>query len=308
MLRKLLLQNFCLYRSKRAVIIVVGNITVGGTGKTPLVMHIANILRDKGYNVALATRGYKGNVPKKPIVVEGEQSGFISDEVSLLLTVGVPVGVGANRSKLVSLLEEQHNPDIILCDDGLQHYKLHRDIEVCVIDGNRKLGNNLLIPFGPLRETEKRLNNVDFVVSNNVRLHNSYLMKYRPSRVYLIDKPNYDYLIYPLRRKRVHAVTGIGNPDGFFQMLRALDIKIIKHAFPDHHSFIKSDFDFDDDLPIIITEKDAVKCRDLELKECYVLAIAIDIDAKFEKDFVSKVEEVVDDKQKVVGNIGLPNL
>ncbi|MBT4964307.1 MAG: tetraacyldisaccharide 4'-kinase [Francisellaceae bacterium] len=309
-IRRFILISFFQRKEVRPVVIVVGNITVGGTGKTPLVMYIANLFSNRGFKVAIALRGYGSVKPIKTEWISDSDSddAYLSDEAKLFINNGFIVGIGKNRPAVIEKIEDKHAPDIIICDDGMQHYQLHRNLEICVVDGMRGFGNNQIIPFGPLRESTARLKSVDMIISKDKRFDSAYLMKYKVSRIYSIKYPDYDMLIYPLQNSKVHAVTGIGNPGQFFSMLRSLDIKIIEHVFPDHYNFSENDLMFDDGLPIVMTEKDAVKCIDFGLDNCYVLSIMLEIDEKFSLDLLNKLEVILDDKQKITRNISVPNL
>lgn len=259
------------YRLERPVI-VVGNITVGGTGKTPLVAWIAQLLTAQGFRVAIVSRGYGANASIPRAVTQGADWRQFGDEPVLLAhRTGCPVFVCADR---VAAAREAiaAGAEVIISDDGLQHLRLQRDVEIAVIDGARGLGNGRLLPAGPLREDRRRLRSVDLIVINGVadsRLLTEIASTHGPA-------PQTMHLVAgaavpvagsgaacPLgvfRGRHVHAVAGIGNPERFFRMLRDLGIQTIDHPFPDHHPFSKADLAFADDLPILMTEKDAVRC------------------------------------------------
>ena len=245
-------------------VIVIGNITVGGTGKTPLVIWVSNFLRSHGYHPGIVSRGYKGKSSNPGRVSPESDPGIVGDEPALLAgRTGVPVYTGARRVDAAKQLLSENRCDVLISDDGLQHYSLHRDIEVAVIDGWRRYGNEFFLPAGPLRESKKRLTSVDWVLCRGGEA--------RPGEI------NYDYEITGIRDlksqelhdldhlagKKVHAIAGLGNPEQFFKSLEALGCNVERHPFPDHYGFTEADLDFSDNVPIIMTEKDAVKCRQL---------------------------------------------
>ena len=255
-------------------VIVVGNISVGGTGKTPLVIELVNYLKVMGFQPGVVSRGYGGKAESYPQLVNGSSSSTeIGDEPMLIFKKsGVPVVIDPNRSRAVSLLAADGACDVIISDDGLQHFAMHRDFEIAVIDGDRLLGNGYLLPVGPLRETVERLNFVDMLVCNQGRkteydffksrdLHPVYSMYFHTKN--LEPLPNTSLRETPVPGNRIHAVAGIGNPDRFFSSLESLGFVVIPHVFDDHHLFSENDLKFDDDLAIIMTEKDAVKCDGL---------------------------------------------
>lgn len=236
-------------------LIVVGNITVGGTGKTPLIIHLYHLLCSKGFNPGIVSRGY---IPFKkhcsPIWVSPQSLATeVGDEALLLAKrLECPIVIAANRVEAIQMLIQDQNIDIILSDDGLQHYAMNRDIEIAVIDGSRQFGNGYCLPLGPLREPLNRLHSVDFIITNGIPFDkNQYDMRLIPENEFLLQR---------LKGQTVHAIAGIGNPDRFFQLLRNYEIHVIEHIFPDHHLYKSQDIQFADDLPIIMTEKDAVKC------------------------------------------------
>ena len=245
-------------------VIVVGNITAGGTGKTPLVIWLVNFLRKAGYFPAIVSRGYKGQAKSWPQQVRTDSDPvMVGDEaVMLARRCQCPVAVGPDRVAAAIGLLKYSDCDVIVSDDGLQHYALGRNIEIAVIDGVRRFGNGYCIPAGPLREPVTRLKEVDFVVVNGggvMRLE--YSMALVAGQLHnLLDN---SLIQHPdnFRDQQVHAVAGIGNPDRFFRHLKSLGLNIIEHPFPDHHLFTAQDIRFDDDFPVLMTEKDAVKCK-----------------------------------------------
>jgi tetraacyldisaccharide 4'-kinase len=252
-------------------VIVVGNLTVGGTGKTPLVAWLAGYLSNAGLRVGIVSRGY-GRSSQAPQVVVGESDWReVGDEPLLLRRLtGCDTVVSRDRvagaRKLVAM-----GVDVVIADDGLQHLRLARECEIVVIDGARGFGNGRLLPAGPLREPPSRLRESEIVVVNGAAEHASLSGPLRQSfqmTLFGDDAHRLDGLAPPqplehFRGQRVHAVAGIGNPDRFFRNLRALGLAVIEHPFADHHPFAAADLTFDDELPVLMTEKDAVKCRSL---------------------------------------------
>jgi len=256
-------------------VIVVGNLTVGGTGKTPLVAWLAEQLSASGLKVGIVSRGY-GRKARMPQVVHVE-SGWrdVGDEPFLLRQLtGCETVVAQDRfagaQQLVAL-----GVDVVIADDGLQHLRLARDCEIVVVDGARGFGNGRLLPAGPLREPVSRVRQANVVVVNGVLEHGSLLagegrlapttlqMSLYGGEAYRLDGMAGPQSLQHFSGKRVHAVAGIGNPSRFFRDLRARDIDVIEHPYPDHHPFVAPDLTFEDDLPVLMTQKDAVRCRSL---------------------------------------------
>lgn len=264
-------------------VIVVGNITVGGTGKTPLVIFLLQWLKGQGYKPGVISRGYKGQASSWPQRVEASSDPtLVGDEPVLIAQQShCPVVVGPNRVEAGQLLLADFDCDIIIADDGLQHYRLARDIEIAVIDGERQLGNRLCLPAGPLRESVARLQSVDLVISNGAASrYASYCMQAQLNPpVNLVDRDvACDWSA--LRRSPVHAVCAIGHPERFFQQLRALGLRIIPHAFPDHHIYTADDFSALSG-PVIMTEKDAIKCRSFVQTDFWSVGLSLAVDHNF---------------------------
>lgn len=243
-------------------IIVIGNITVGGTGKTPLVIWLADFLKSRGYTPGIVSRGIGGKQQRTPYFVEkNSDPALVGDEALLIArNTDCPLVICIDRAAAVEELLKKTACDIVISDDGLQHYRLGRDIEIALIDGARGLGNRQLLPAGPLREAPSRLNRVDFIVRQGKASYGEYAMQlHGDTLVSLRDQNSIPFEKW--RGKTVHAVAGIGNPERFFSSLRAAGFNCIPHAFPDHHHYQAGDFSFHDALPIVMTEKDAVKCE-----------------------------------------------
>jgi tetraacyldisaccharide 4'-kinase len=265
-------------------VIVVGNITVGGTGKTPLIIWLAERLTEKGLKPGVISRGYGGRSKKWPQQVRADSSpSLVGDEPVLIAQrLRCPVAVSPNRYVAAMELLAHTDCDILLCDDGLQHLNLYRDIEIAVIDGDRRFGNGRCLPAGPLRESLVQLDKVDLVVANAKAGKSEFLMEYVQQGIVSLKDEN-DFLdIETLRGQDVHAVAGIGNPQRFFSYLRSMGVRVIKHEFPDHYNFESKDLDFNDELAILMTEKDAVKCRQFNKSNCWYLKIGIEMSSTFE--------------------------
>jgi tetraacyldisaccharide 4'-kinase len=253
-------------------VVVVGNLTVGGTGKTPLVAWLARQLQIKGYRVGIVSRGYGSRLRTARLVVANATWQEVGDEPLLLAqNTGCVTAVGADRVAAGRLLSAQ-GVNIIVSDDGLQHLRLVADCRIVVVDGERFFGNGRLLPAGPLREPVAELYRADAVVVNGAAAGAMALDSGEPLDAALIDMQlvpgaalalagDARRALESFRGTRVHAVAGIGNPARFFRVLRACGIEVIEHAFADHHALVASDLEFGDDLPVLMTEKDAVKCR-----------------------------------------------
>lgn len=243
-------------------VVVVGNLTAGGAGKTPLTLCLARQLAERGRRPGIISRGYRGSVVAPLEVTVQTDPALCGDEPLLLARAGVPVFVCPDRAAAARALLAAHpEVDVLLCDDGLQHYRLARDIELCVVDGARGFGNGLPIPAGPLREPVARLRGVDAVVLNGtgaqVAHDQVFGMTLQPDLFYLLTDRNQTSAASEFAGKRIAAVCGIGNPARFFATLRSLGLSFSEHPFPDHHAFGVGDLPAAD--WIVVTEKDAVK-------------------------------------------------
>jgi tetraacyldisaccharide 4'-kinase len=244
-------------------VIIAGNITIGGTGKTPLVIWLGQFLKKQGFKPGIVSRGYGGRAEKWPqLVYPDSEPNIVGDEALLLARhSGCPVVVAPKRIKAVQTLLENDGCDLIISDDGLQHYALHRDIEIAVLDDIRRYGNKRCLPAGPLREPMTRLKQIDFIVTKGAALSQEFSMQYDLKPLQRVIDDNVSQSLAELRGQTVHAVAGIGHPAKFFTRLRDNGLKLRSHEFPDHHYYSQTDIHFNDDKPVIMTEKDAVKCR-----------------------------------------------
>jgi len=244
-------------------VIVVGNISVGGTGKTPLTIALIEALRARGFNPGVISRGYGGSSVSGPLLVDATSDPrVVGDEACLIArATQAPLAVGRKRGSAGQALLQAARCNVLIADDGLQHYKLCRDVEICVIDGERRFGNGRLLPAGPLREPASRAGAFDFRVCNGgVAQAGEVAMALRGDDAIALAGPAQRRKLADWRGKRVHAIAGIGNPGRFFAGLRSAGLDLIEHAFADHFAFAPADLDFGDDLPVLMTEKDAVKC------------------------------------------------
>ncbi|PCI39800.1 MAG: tetraacyldisaccharide 4'-kinase [Thiotrichales bacterium] len=278
-------------------VIIIGNITVGGTGKTPLTIHLANLLQTSGYKVGILTRGFGAQTKQKqpPLLVQTDNMDpqIVGDETCLLAKhTKCLVAVDHNRTRAAKFLINVHKCNILLSDDGLQHYNLARDIEIILIDGKRKFGNELCLPAGPLREPISRLKNADFLIATDGTYKTAYTMNLIATKLHNLKtgktlKANNDKI------QKCHAVAGIGNPQRFFTTLEKAGYNITKkHIFPDHHSFTASNLNFNDNTPIIMTEKDAVKCKQFASNNMWYLEVQASLGDEFNERFIKAVDAV----------------
>ncbi|KAB2844465.1 MAG: tetraacyldisaccharide 4'-kinase [Burkholderiales bacterium] len=247
---------------------VVGNITVGGTGKTPMVIALAEGLAARGWSPGLITRGHGGSSSATRRVRPEDSPAVAGDEALLLAASGFPVWAGADRVAAgEALLRTQPECDVLLADDGLQHYRLARSAELAVIDAARGLGNGLLLPAGPLREPASRLAEVDAVVWHESAQAQApagarWVMRLEGDSFRQVAAPANEALAAAFFGKRIVAVAAIGNPQRFFVSLAACGLSFTAQAFPDHHAYRAADLAFPEAEVILMTAKDAVKCRD----------------------------------------------
>lgn len=278
-----------------APVIVVGNITVGGTGKTPFVIWLAGLLAREGYMPGIVARGYRGQARHWPQQVRPDADPVMVGDEALVLArrCACPVAVGPDRAAAAEALLHYHRCDIIISDDGLQHYALGRDIEIVMIDGVRRFGNGYCLPAGPLREPVKRLEAADFVVvTGGAVLRHEYPMALHATAIRNVRHDSQAYAPDHFPHRRVHAVAGIGHPARFFRQLKQLDFSLVEHAFADHHGFSAADLTFGDDLPVVMTEKDAVKCRRFCHDNCWYLAVDARPDERLETRLLAKIREL----------------
>ena len=269
-------------------VIVVGNLVAGGTGKTPLVLRIAELLRENRWKPGIVSRGYggtaaaKNGAPREASIASDPAQ--VGDEPILLARrSGCPVWVAPRRSAACCALREQHPEcDVIVTDDGLQHYALARDIEICVVDG-RGFGNGFLMPAGPLREPPSRLSSVEAVVTHENAQVKGFRMQLQGETLVRITDAHDVRPAKSFAGQKVHAVAAIGDPERFFLQLARFGIKPVPHPFPDHHLLRAEELDFHDDAPVVMTEKDAVKCKRFAQAHHWVFPVSASLDPAFER-------------------------
>ena len=295
--RRWLYQTGKLKRYRAPVpVIVVGNISVGGTGKTPLVIWLSQFLQQHGYQPAIVSRGYGAKIKSPPVFVTVDSTAEqVGDEPLLIAThTGCPVAIAPKRAQAIqAVLAKNPQCDCIICDDGLQHYAIERDIEIAVIDGVRGYGNQHCLPAGPLREPVTRLQWVDFMVVNGTVPHaDAFSMHYHSDAVHPFDATIKACSLRSFTGQQVHAVAGIGHPEKFFTLLREKGLKPICHPFPDHHHYQANDIQFADNLPVIMTEKDAVKCESFALSQHWFLPIRAQLDPSLGHEILEQLAQV----------------
>lgn len=275
-------------------VIIVGNLTVGGTGKTPFVIWLVELLIQQGYKPGVISRGYKGNANANPqLVTANSDVSLVGDEAFLISKrCACPVAISVKRVDAAKLLLSQYDCNIIISDDGLQHYALQRDIEILIVDGQRRFGNGYCLPVGPLREPPERKEEVDLIVVNTPTEleENEFAMYYEGGELINMvnDQPK---LLSEFKNLNCHAVAGLGNPSRFFIQLEKAGLHVNKHAYPDHHPFIQTDLSFKDDLPVIMTEKDAVKCKAFAKINFWYLPINANLPLAFSEKLLTLLKD-----------------
>jgi tetraacyldisaccharide 4'-kinase len=293
----------CRYQQKKLAtpLVVVGNISVGGTGKTPLLMTLVSFLQQQGFTPGVISRGYGGSAPSYPYLLDANSRALeAGDEpLSIFQRTGCAVCVGPDRLAAARRLEDE-GCDILLSDDGLQHYRLGRHVEIAVVDGQRGLGNGFRLPVGPLREAAARLKQVDWVLVNSPR-DDFYIpqlqdllwlpMHIKPLRLVQLTTGN-ELSLTHFAGQQVQAVAGIGNPERFYQSLNQLGIAYTPRSFADHYAYSAEDLDFGGELPLIMTEKDSVKCRAFAQPHWYYLAVGAELPQSFLQGFLTKIKRI----------------
>lgn len=260
-------------------VIVVGNITVGGTGKTSAVCEIATHLKHRGYRPGIISRGYgAAQSAIQPVEVDEttpiEQCG---DEAKLLqIKTQCPVVICADRVRAAESLLAAHPVDVILSDDGLQHYRLDRDMEILMLDGTDPFGNGWCLPAGPLREPKCRLNTASVILAKHQPYAHSSVMHYRLEGFKRLND-NTEIAVDDLKGA-IRVITAIAKPDAFFEAVKSLGLTFETSVFPDHHRYCASDLSFEDNPWLIMTEKDAVKCKSFATDKLLVAPLKADVD------------------------------
>jgi tetraacyldisaccharide 4'-kinase len=264
-------------------VIVVGNISVGGAGKTPLTLALIDALKARGFAPGVISRGHGGSASGPILVDRQSDAAIVGDEPALIArAAAVPIAVGRDRVAAARLLLGRAKADVLIADDGLQHYALCREVEICVIDGERRFGNGRLLPAGPLREPVSRLDAVDFRVCNGGETGvGEVAMALQGDLAVALVDPQRRHPLRDFAGGRVHAVAGIGNPARFFVQLRAAGLDVIEHPFEDHFAFTAKDLDFGDELPVLMTEKDAVKCLAFARAQHWQVPVRAQLPAQF---------------------------
>ncbi|NVJ62103.1 MAG: tetraacyldisaccharide 4'-kinase [Gammaproteobacteria bacterium] len=297
------------YRSSLPVI-VVGNISVGGTGKTPFVIWLVKNLQQQGFNTVVLSRGYGVTPSTLPLLVTQDTSvSECGDEPKMMMQAGCTIVVDPDRTRAAKWIEQQYPNSVIICDDGLQHYKLQRNFEICLIDGFRGLGNRLLMPFGPLREPKSRLNFCDLIIQNSGVADsikqdseiNQYgtqdslsMMTIHP--ISLVNLVSHEEIVLeknkPFPFEKVTAICGIGNPMKFHHTLTELGAEPKLFGFPDHHKFVADDLTQLGPKPIVMTEKDAVKCSEFARENWWYLKISASVDDNVFAKIVERLPQI----------------
>jgi len=273
-------------------VIVVGNVSVGGTGKTPFVIWLADQLEQRGRKVGIVTRGYRGKGTEWPRAVTPESDpNEVGDEPVLLARrTRCPVVAGPDRVACVEALLEQARVDVILSDDGLQHYRLARAFEIAIVDGARGMGNGLCLPAGPLREPPSRLQEVDAIVVNGGDWGHAGVFRAEAvvTKVYHL-KDGAERTLDSFKAQRVHAVAGIGNPQRFFDLLSDAGLDVEAHPLEDHAEITLDELTFDEPGAVLVTEKDAVKCEHLKANGVWCVVV----DFQFDADLTARLMRLV---------------
>tara|TARA_R110002095_G_scaffold29211_3_gene28899 strand:+ start:174 stop:1172 length:999 start_codon:yes stop_codon:yes gene_type:complete len=296
-LRRVLYRRGWLAATRLSVpVIVVGNITVGGTGKTPLVIWIAELLKSAGYSPGIISRGYGGEASNWPQQVRADSdSRVVGDEAKILARrTGCPVAVGPNRAQSAQALMDHYHCNIIISDDGLQHYALQRDIEIVLVDGERRYGNRYLLPAGPLREPVERLKTVDFIVCNGLANTGEHPLKIEGNEAVRLLAESDEVELNSFAAQPFHAVAGLGNPSRFFSHLKKFGLTFEQHVFPDHYAYTEKDINFADQKPVLMTEKDAVKCTLIAEQNHWYVPVRAQMTETFGLSLLSLLKERTD--------------
>ena len=285
-----------------APVIIVGNISVGGSGKTPLIVALVSALKQRGFKPGVVSRGYGGKASSYPLSVNAQTSVAESGDEPLLIAqlADCPVVVDVDRNAAVAYLLSHNNCDLVLSDDGLQHYRLHRDIEIVVVDGQRGFGNGRCLPAGPLRESPARLQQADFVVVNggsgvsrNASWEQMQIASRRMTQLNSGISHPIDQWLIEQPEKTVHAVAAIGNPQRFADTLASLGLEVELHSHDDHQALGAGDLCFGDDLAVIVTAKDAVKLLGSDQSHGHDSVAGnvwvLEIEAQIENDFIDRL-------------------
>lgn len=287
-----------------APIIVIGNISLGGTGKTPLLITLSQELQKQGFKPGIISRGYGGIAPSYPLAVNSDSDVLQSGDEAFLIAekTGCPVYVDPDRSAALDALLANEDVDVVFSDDGLQHYKLYRDLEIVVVDGQRLFSNGFCMPAGPLRESMARLKEVQHIVVNGEpardipQLANASLMRLEPrTLVNLVSGEKRPFAGAPFNMgNKLQAVSALGNPQRFYTLLERLPYQLETFSFPDHHNFTADDFELqgiDEHQPVVMTEKDAVKCRQFAKNNFWYLSVEVNLESQFVERLIEDIRQ-----------------
>lgn len=286
-------------------LIVVGNLSVGGTGKTPVIIALTSLLQEQGLKVGIVSRGYGRNASHVVLLNDDSQPEDVGDEpLEIYQRCRCDIVVGADRAAAVTMLVEQCSPDVILSDDGLQHYRMQRDLELVIVNANQGFGNGHCLPVGPLREPVERLHEVDFVLINGKQEPHSSLKNQALDKrsTFSVVAKNWVNLhsgkqeaLNFIPSNPIRAYAGIGQPQKFFSMLESLGIEAECHAKSDHAIFEAADFS-DHTISYLITAKDAVKCKHIASMQTWYLEVQAQFDTEFKQMFLARVQKLLDRK------------
>ncbi|TDR22328.1 lipid-A-disaccharide kinase [Marinicella litoralis] len=276
-------------------VIIVGNITAGGGGKTPMVIWLTNHLKSLGYKPGIVSRGYGGTRKVEPMYITPNANPLASGDEPLLMAkrTQLPVMVGKDRVKAAKALIKNYSVNVVVSDDGMQHLALGRDAEIVMLDAKWRTGNHLMMPAGPLREPLERLNSVDLVVFKG-KFEGQHHYELAIDCIHQLNHAQNTKDSAEFRNQKVVAMAGIANPNGFFSLLSNVGMAIIKHPLPDHHNFTATDFKGHEETMVLITEKDAVKCESLNLPNVWVVKVKAVIPATT----VNALNQIIDKVMK----------
>ena len=275
-------------------VIVVGNITAGGGGKTPMVIWLANHMKSMGYKPGIISRGYGGKRKVEPMFVTANANPTATGDEPLLMAkkTQLPVMVGKDRVKAAKTLIQNYSVNVLIADDGMQHLALGRDAEIVMLDAKWRTGNHQMIPAGPLREPLERLNSVDLVIFKG-SMEKQHHYDFAIESIYQLNHTNVFKDVADFRNKKVIAMAGIANPDSFFSLLSSAGMAIVKQPLPDHYSISAADFEPHKDTFVLITEKDAVKCENMNLSHVWVVKMQVVMPDKTTQALNDLIERVM---------------
>jgi len=275
-------------------VIVVGNITAGGGGKTPMVIWLADHLKSLGYKPGIISRGYGGKRKVEPMFVTANANPAATGDEPLLMAkkTQLPVMVGKDRGRAAKSLVQNYPINVLVADDGLQHLALGRDAEIVMLDAKWRTGNHMMIPAGPLREPLERLNSVDLVVFKGY-IDQQHHYDFTIDGIHQLNHVNVLKDVADFRNKKVVAMAGIANPDSFFSLLSSVGMAIVKQPLPDHHEITAADFEAHQDTMVLITEKDAVKCEGMNLPHVWVVKMKVVMPDKTKHALNELIERVM---------------